>query len=144
MQLSPLHYPHPTVHIKLCFLHKHLAEWQPVLQLHFTTWVWNFLCVKVNCPIVNKQHIRYGLPVWSYTLNLHNNIFSNSNFSNSLQYLFLYYIITHILVCIHQSFKICQNVAERNLFYLKRLCSSTAYAFLLVASKRNVYRLGHC
>ena len=30
MQLSPLHYPHPTVHIKPCFLHEHVAERQSV------------------------------------------------------------------------------------------------------------------
>ena len=38
VQLSPLHYLHPTVLIKPCFLHEHLAQWQSVLQLHFTTW----------------------------------------------------------------------------------------------------------
>ena len=38
IQLSPLHFPHPTVHIKPCFLHENLTEWQFVLQLHFNTW----------------------------------------------------------------------------------------------------------
>ena len=60
--VSPLwHYPHPTVHIKPCFLHEHLAQWQSVLQLHFTKdykcihnlwfhyvkqvhcWIWNYV-----------------------------------------------------------------------------------------------------
>ena len=50
MQLSPLHYPHPTVHIKPCFLHEHLAQWQSVLlaaAFHYVKQVhcciWNYV-----------------------------------------------------------------------------------------------------
>jgi len=58
--VSPLwHYPHPTVHIKPCFLHEHLAQWQSVLQLHFTKDykcihnLWFHYVKQVHCCIWN-------------------------------------------------------------------------------------------
>ena len=93
---------------------------QTYLQLVFRCrFAWNLPHVKVSCHIVSKQRIRYGPPVWSYTLYLKNLYILKIEFLEFPLYLFFSILYIIMSLCINWSFKICQNVAERNMFYLK-------------------------
>ena len=109
-----------------CFLASVEITLQTYLQI-VIRWrlAWNLSGLKVSCHIVNKQRIRHGSPVWSYTLLKKTEIYFKIRISRipSVSFSILYIIMSLRINC----FKICQNVAERNLFYLKYCYSWTKH-----------------
>ena len=70
-------------------------------------------------------------PVWFVSLVIHSLLKNKTKKQIRFEFLAppppnIFFYITHMLLRIYQSLKFCQNVAERNLFYLKCLYSSTS------------------